>query len=147
VNLQMMPPRVPITDASGLITREWYRFLAALYADSPSTLAMSQTPTQLVAALLPGAVGTLYTAPAGTRARIDAAVFVNPTGGALTVSAWLVPPGQSASASNIVLSAVSIAAGATRVAPELVGQVLLSGGTLQALGAGLSLVASGVEIT
>jgi hypothetical protein len=74
-------------------------------------------------------------------------VFVNPTGGALTVSAWLVPPGQSASASNIVLSAVSIAAGATRVAPELVGQVLLSGGRLQALGAGLSLVASGVEIT
>ena len=142
-----MPPRVPIVDSAGMITREWYRFIAALYADSPSTREMSQTPTQLVAALLPAALGTLYTTPASTRTRIDAAVLCNTTGGAIVVSLWLVPPGGVAGTSNAVLSLVSIASSASRVCPELVGQVLLAGGTLQALGAGVSLVASGVEIT
>ena len=144
----MMPPRVPITDASGLITREWYRFLAALYADSPSAREMSQTIRTLFVGAVPTTTAALYVAPPNTRARIDAATLSNTSGGSVAVTVFLVKAGGVATANNVVLLA-QVSTIATRVCPELVNQSLEAGDAIHAFAgaAGLNLVMSGVEIT
>lgn len=110
---------------------------------------MAITPKRLVAgSQLTASAATYYTAPAGTKTRIDACALTNTTAGAVTATMHLVASGGTATASNTVLSARSLAAGATLVVPGAVGQWLEAGGTLQALasaGASISLVASGVE--
>lgn len=88
-----------------------------------------------------------YTAD-NIKARIDNIALTNTTAGAVTATVHLVPSGGSASASNCVLSARSIAAGETYIVPGAIGQTLDAGGTLQALasaGTAISLVASGIE--
>lgn len=109
---------------------------------------MAITPKRLVSgSLLTTSAATYYTAT-GVKTRIDACALTNTSGGAVTATMHLVPSGGSAAASNRILSARSIAAGATLVVPGAIGQWLEDGGTLQALagtGAAVSLVASGVE--
>lgn len=110
---------------------------------------MATLPKRLVngSQLTTGALA-YYTAPANTKARVDALVLTNTTVGAITATLHLVPSGGSATAANTVLSAQSIAAGASLVVPGAIGQWIEAGGSLQALasaGASISLVASGVE--
>lgn len=95
-----------------------------------------------------GSIGTLYTAPAGARTVIRQAALCNTTAGALTVDAYLVPSGGSATAATQALKSFSVAAGATVEPPGIVGQVIEAGGSLraQASGAGLTCIASGSEI-
>ena len=81
---------------------------------------------------------------------IDKFTVTNTTGATATFSANLVPSAGSASASNCVLSGKSIAAGETYNCPELVGQVLESGGfisTLAGAATSLTISATGREIT
>lgn len=88
-----------------------------------------------------------YTA-SGAKAQILAMTLTNTTGGAVTATVHLVPSGGSASASNCILSAKSLAAGASYKVAEAIGQALEDGGSVQALassGASISLVASGIE--
>lgn len=144
-SIQMVAPRVPLSDDRGMVNRDWYRFFAALQADSNSAREMATLRKRLSSTVLEATTGTQYTAPSGVRAQILAAVLCNSTAAAVTVSLWLVPPGGAADATNIVLSAQSLAAGESRPCPELVDQVLEAGGTLQARGAGVSLVVSGIE--
>jgi len=90
-----------------------------------------------------------YTATA-VRARIDNCSVINTTGGAVTATVHLVPSGGTATASNCILSARSIAAGETYIIPGALGQTIEAGGTLQALAGAntsITLVASGVEST
>lgn len=97
--------------------------------------------------LTTGAVA-YYTAPTATRTKIMTAVLVNTTAGAITATVHLVPILGAATVSNRVISAVSIAANASYTCPELVNQVLETGGMLQALAsaaASISLIASGIE--
>lgn len=143
--VQMVAPRVPVADANGLMTREWYRLLSALYSDSPSTREMAQQLLRITDSTLTGSAVALYTAPASTRTLIRSAVLCNSTGGSVSASVWLAPAGEAPGAGNVVLSAVAVASNASRVCPELVDQVLEPGGVLYALGAGLTLVASGIE--
>lgn len=97
--------------------------------------------SQLTAAALP-----YYTAPAGTRAVLKSVDLCNTTAGAVAVTVHLVPSGGAASAANTLINALSLAANATYTCPELVNQVIEAGGSLQALGLNVTLVASGVEI-
>lgn len=111
--------------------------------------------TVLVTALAEGVVlanaeTTQYTAPANTRAIIDKATITNTSGGALTATVKIVASGGAAGAANTVMSAQSIAAGATYLCPEVVGQILKPGdfvSTLASAAAGLTLRLSGREVS
>lgn len=109
---------------------------------------MAFLPKRLVdGSQLDTTIATYYTAT-NVRARIDAIVLTNTTAGAETVTLHIVPSGGTADDTNCVLSAKSIAAGASYVPPGAIGQWLEDGGTLQALASAvtaITLVASGVE--
>lgn len=92
-----------------------------------------------------------YTSPVGVRTIIYNATVCNTSGTARAVTIYLVPLGGTAGASNTVISASTVAAGATYKCPELVGKVLDVGGTLQALAAvsstALTLDVAGLQVT
>lgn len=93
---------------------------------------------------------TYYTAPTSTRTQIQAMTLTNTTAGAITATVYLVPSGGSASDSNTVLSAKSIAADESYKVIEAIGQWLEAGATIQALAGSatsISLVASGIEVS
>lgn len=64
---------------------------------------------------------------------IDKMTLCNTTAGAVTVTVDLVDSGGTAGASERVISARSIGAGETYTCPEVVGHILNSGDTIQAL--------------
>ena len=81
---------------------------------------------------------------------IDKFTVTNVSGSNAVFSANLVPSAGAASSSNLVLSSKTIATNETYSCPELVGQVLESGGfisTLAGTAAALVISASGREIT
>ncbi len=103
----------------------------------------------LVAAQQIAASDTVYyTAPVNTTAKIGRAVFVNTTGGAVTVTAGITT-NVALAAANELISARTIAAGESYVSPELAGQVIVAGSTLRALasaGTSITLAVSGITI-
>lgn len=109
---------------------------------------MSLTAITLVQNLqLPASIATQYTAPANSKVIIRHAIFTNTTGGAITVTAELVPNAGTAGAPATVMSAQSIAAGGTYVSPELAGIVMNAGDTLQCFASAatsISMNASGI---
>jgi len=78
---------------------------------------------------------------------VKAAALCNTTAGAVLCTVYLVPSGGSANAATTLINAVSVAANATYTCPELVNQVIEAGGSIQALGLNVTLVASGIEIS
>ena len=86
----------------------------------------------------------------GVKTIIDKFTVTNTSGSAATFSVNLVASGGSAGASNLVLNAQSIPAGACYLCPELVGQTLESGGfisTLASTAGALTISASGRQIS
>lgn len=75
---------------------------------------------------------TQYTAPANTRTIIDKMTATNTTGVAATLTVNLVKAAGAAGVTNAVVSAQSIAAGATYVCPEAVGHTLNPGDFISA---------------
>ena len=73
-----------------------------------------------------------YTTPASTRTIIDKMTATNTTAGTLTLTVNLVASGGSVGASNTVISAQAIAAGATYTCPEVVGHFLNPGDFISA---------------
>ncbi len=82
--------------------------------------------------LLTTADVTLYTAPANTRVIIDKFTAANTTAGAITITVNLVASGGAASATNTLISARSVSAGATDLCPEIVGHILNPGDFISA---------------
>lgn len=64
---------------------------------------------------------------------VKRAVFTNLTGGAVTITVYVVPSGGSPGSTNTILGAYSIAANLSYVANELSNAVLNAGDTIQAL--------------
>ena len=99
---------------------------------------------------LSSSITTVYTAPSKTTTIIDKVTLTNTDSSARTASIYLVPSGQSAGSSNLVISAVSISSGATTDLSELQNQVL-SAGDLISVSASVSSVVnmrvSGREVT
>lgn len=92
---------------------------------------------------------TQYTAT-NCRAIIDKATATNTSGANVTLSVNLVTSGGSSGVSNLVVNARAIAPNETYTLPELVGQVLDSGGfisTLAGAATSITLRISGREIT
>lgn len=84
--------------------------------------------------------------PALTKRIIRAATLCNSTAAAVAASIWLVPPGGNPDATNIMVSLRPIAPGESYPCPEVVNQGLNAGGSVQALGAGLTFKYSAVDI-
>lgn len=92
---------------------------------------------------LPAALTSLYTCPAARAVLIKHAAFCNTTGGAVTVTVEVVPNGGSSGNPAMLMDAVSVAAGATYVSPELDGVVLQTGDSIYAMAsAGASISAN-----
>lgn len=112
---------------------------------------MATTPKRIVSgSQLTTSAATYYTCPTLTRCRIAAFTATNTSGSAATVTVYLVPSGDSAADTNIVAKAISLAASETKSISGAIGQVIESGGTLQALasaGTAIGIVVSGYEIT
>lgn len=86
----------------------------------------------LEAAYAVNAETTVYTAPAGTRVKLDKYTVYNSTAGVLTYTVKLVPAGGSAGASNVV-GIASIQPGETYTLPWVVGHDLNPGDFISAL--------------
>lgn len=92
---------------------------------------------------------TQYTAT-NVKAMIDKFTATNTSAANVTLSVNLVASGGSASAANLIVDARTIAPDETYTFPELVGQVLESGGfisTIASAATSLTIRASGREIT
>ena len=90
-----------------------------------------------------------YTA-SNVRTIIDKFTATNTSAGNVTLTVNIVTSGGSAGTNNAIVAARAIAPGETYTCPELVGQVLESGGfisTLAGTASALTIRASGVEIT
>ncbi|MEY4345873.1 MAG: hypothetical protein RL032_1705 [Pseudomonadota bacterium] len=110
---------------------------------------MQRLPKRLVdGSQLTTSAATYYTAPSNTLTTISACTLTNTTAGAVTATVYLVPSGGSATTSNVILSARTLAAGESFNVGSAIGQTLAAGGTLQALAGSatsIALVASGYE--
>lgn len=96
---------------------------------------MSVTATVLLeGSLTANAQTTYYTCPASTKVLIDKFTGTNTTGAAATLSVNLVASGGAAGASNLVVSAKSLAAGEAYTFPEIAGHYLSAGGFVSTLG-------------
>jgi len=90
---------------------------------------------------------TIYTAT-GLRAQVLAATVTNTSGGAVSVTIYLVPNGQSAGDANTLVKARSLNAGESYKVIELVGQAMNAGDTIQALASAntaISMMVGGAE--
>lgn len=75
---------------------------------------MSVTSTTIIPAqYAPSSATTLYTSPSATNTIIDRFTAQNNSGGSLNLTVYLVPLGQSPSASNLILNAQAVGNGAT----------------------------------
>jgi hypothetical protein len=70
---------------------------------------------------------TEYTAPASTRTIVDKFTATNTDSGAVTITIYLVPSGDSFEDSNMVVKTKSVAAAATADVTELKNHVLNTG--------------------
>jgi hypothetical protein len=66
---------------------------------------------------------TQYTSPVNNKTLIDKFTGRNYSGGAVTLSVYIVPSGGSAATSNLIVL-YSLAAGETYTFPEMIGQAL-----------------------
>jgi hypothetical protein len=93
---------------------------------------------------------TEYTTPANTRTIIDKFTATNTDSSARTLSVHIVASGGTASASNLITSALSIAIGASVDVPEMKNQILNAGDFISVLASVATKVVirgSGREVT
>jgi hypothetical protein len=107
---------------------------------------MQRTPAVLVNnTQLPNAYAVQYTVPANTTTTISSFTLNNTTAGALTASVSIVPSGGSQSASNEVVTDLSIAAKTSIPVTQLVGQHMAAGSTLQMKGSAAASITAQVS--
>jgi vancomycin resistance protein YoaR len=110
---------------------------------------MQRLPKRLVdGSQLTAVAVSYYATPANTLTTIAAMSVTNTTATARTVTVHLVPAAGSASASNCVCSARTVAPGETYNVAGAIGQTLSASGFISALAdaaTALTLVASGYE--
>jgi hypothetical protein len=124
-----------MVDQSGILTNAWQKWFQQIYT------ALGQA-AGVVASVSTSSVITLfntfanlsqtvvYTVPTGKSLVISAFTVRNTGSFAANISIWLVPAGGSASTANLLISAKSVAAGASISLPTLVNQILYGGGMI-----------------
>lgn len=109
---------------------------------------MAQTAKRLIAgSTLTGSAATYYTAPVGTNTVIKKLSLINTTAAPIAATVYLIASGGTAASTNTITSAKVIASNETWSSPDCENQVLPPQGFIQALGSGLTIIASGIEIT
>lgn len=111
---------------------------------------MATNPSRIISGSQLTTSAAIYATAVNERIRLERITLCNTSGGAVTATVYLVPASGTAGATNTVISAKSIAPGETYKCPELIGHVLESGGTLQALasaGSAITIVGSGWRFT
>ena len=91
-----------------------------------------------------------YVCPPNTRTIIDKFTITNTTGGSVNISVWLVPQGESAADSNLIVKAHAVSAGTTFDSEELKNHVLQENEEIHVLASAatsLTVRASGREVT
>jgi hypothetical protein len=96
---------------------------------------MQRIPKAIAAAQLTTNAAPYYAAPANTTSTINNLSLTNTSASPVAVTLYRVPSAGTAGASNMILSAFSLAAGQTYVPPQAIGLQLDPGMTLQALAA------------
>lgn len=102
------------------------------------------TWVQLSQKVLTGAATQQFGTAAGQQTSIQAATAWNPTGAPVTVEVWIVPSGGSVTDGTRVAN-VQIGAGATQPVYDLLNHKVPPGGSVQALGTGVTLTISGAQ--
>lgn len=85
--------------------------------------------------------------PSLTKRLIRAATICNPTAAPVAASVYFVPSGGAAGTDNVMISARTISPGESYPCPELVNHGLNAGGTVQALGNGLTFKHAATDIS
>lgn len=107
---------------------------------------MSVTPYIYDGGLLTATAANQGSQPAAlTKRVIKAATVTNTTAAPVAVTVHLVPPGGTAGPANTMISARAIDAGASYPCPELINQGIPAGGSVQALGLGLTFKYTAVD--
>jgi hypothetical protein len=102
-------------------------------------------PVQIIpGSVMTGAAVVYYTALYKTI--IQSMDLVNTSGGAVSCTVYRVPSGGAAGAANTLIPARSVGAGQTDLCQEAAGMVLEANDTIQALGNGVTLIASGLQV-
>jgi hypothetical protein len=108
------------------------------------------TPKPLVQGfLIPQNPSIAYTA-SSVRAVISQCTATNPSAASHVITIWKVQPGGGVDNSNVVVYQRTIQPGETRVLNEMIGKVVDSGGTIQAVadtGGVVNLMVDGAEIS
>lgn len=111
---------------------------------------MSLTPAVLIAPQQVANATTTYYTSTGLKTRIDKLTVTNPTATARSITIYLVPSAGSANDGTTIVKDKVINAGETWNCPDVVGQILAAGGTIQAVASAataLTISAAGVQIT
>ena len=93
---------------------------------------------------------TQYVSPSSTTTIIDKFTATNYSGSAATISVNLITATGTASNDNLIVKAKSLAASETYIFPELVGQILPSGGfisTIAGTASAITMRVSGREVS
>lgn len=90
---------------------------------------------------------SMYTAPAGATASIQAATFFNGTAGTVVVQAGICSSGVALAAGVNMLVNETVLAGKTYVCYELINQKIPPGYELRCAGVGCIFAAGGIEVS
>lgn len=137
------PRSKPVDPSTDYFAREWHLFFVALL----DKLERLEEKVERLAegTALTGTSAIIYTSPAKTITTLKAVTVYNSTAGAITLELNLVADGGSATTTNRVIKK-AISADETYACP-IVDHALMAGGTLRALGNGLSITVSGIKRT
>lgn len=112
---------------------------------------MAILPKELINAQIIDTVGTItYTPDTGVRCKITAASICNTdVASTYTVNVYKVPKGDAAGTANKIINTRTMQVGETYPCPELIGQILESGDSLDADASTtlkLNFIVSGIEL-
>lgn len=99
---------------------------------------------QLCQSVLTGTAAAVYTAPTGTATAIHQASAWNPGASVVQLKLYIVPAAGTAADATTIWS-TNVPAGASVQLPQVIGHKLQAGQQLYAVGAGVTLTASGAE--
>ncbi len=111
---------------------------------------MITVKTLVVGSQIAATATTYYTAPANTKAVITNMTLTNTTANAITATVHVIDSGATETASNMDISARTLAPGETYKCPEVIGKTISATGTIRALASSatsITLKASGYEVT
>jgi len=122
-NLPPLPLKTPLINPNMITNRiwaQWFQGVVKKFADSSSIALINSKYASVSGAYE-------YTTPNNLNTVISSFTVTNADASAQTISVYLVPSGGTAGPSNIIISAHSVAAGATDTLSGLADQTLNAG--------------------